>query len=149
MTRVKTKEIQAELIDAMRQWQAIEDASVESTGRIIKQTNNPLIRMVMEIIQSDSRKHRAVQELIASSLEEQPVSLTPDDLAEVWDGVEKHIALERQMVDQVHGALEEIRGRKMLVQEYLLNYLRVDEKKHDYLLAALETVKRGMYPYGA
>ena len=35
----------------------------------------------------------------------------------------------------------------MLVQEYLLNYLLVDEKKHDSLLAQLEAVKKGMYPY--
>ena len=35
----------------------------------------------------------------------------------------------------------------MLVQEYLLNYLKADEMKHDALLSLLEAVKKGMYPY--
>jgi hypothetical protein len=33
------------------------------------------------------------------------------------------------------------------IQEYLLNYLWDDEKKHEALLSILDKVKGGMYPY--
>jgi hypothetical protein len=148
-TKTTTKELQEHLVETMRHWQKIENASVASTGRVIEKTENPLIRLVMEIIQADSQMHHRVQELIASTLVREPVTLTPEEMTAVWEGIEKHIELEKQMVGYVEQTLAEIKGRKMLVQEYLLNYLRNDEKKHDSLLAALEGIKKGMYPYAS
>jgi hypothetical protein len=148
-TKTTTKDLQQNLVATMRRWQKIENASVASTGRVIEQTDNPLIRLVMEIIQADSQMHHRVQEFIAASLETKPISLTPEEMTAVWDGIEKHTELERQMVDYVEETIESIKGRKMLVQEYLLNYLRNDEKKHDALLSALEGIKKGMYPYAS
>ncbi|MBC8424033.1 hypothetical protein H8E07_07905 [bacterium] len=145
--KTTTKEIQKNLAATMRDWQRIEDASVSSTGQIIEKTDNELIRMVMEIIQADSKMHYRVQELIASSVETKAVSLTPDELSAVWGSIRKHIKMEKDMVKYVRETLEQLKGRKMLVQEYLLNYLKADEVKHDYLLATLEEVKKGMYPY--
>ena len=144
---MSTKEIQERLTSTMRTWQKIEDASVASTGRIIEQTGNPLIRLVMEIIQLDSQMHHRVQDFIAQVTERGGVALSPDDLAHVWDGVEKHIEIEKRMVGYVDEVLGDIKGKKMLIQEYLLNYLKRDEEKHDELLAALETFKKGLYPY--
>ena len=42
------KDIQEKLASNIRKWQAIEDASIASTGKIIEQTKNPLIRLVMK-----------------------------------------------------------------------------------------------------
>ena len=149
MTEKKTtKEIQEKLATTMRQWQKIEDTSVESTGRVIESTNNPLIKLVMEIIQSDSKMHYRVQEMIIKTLEEAPVSLTPDDMTEVWEGIEKHLTLEKQMVGMVEETLNDVKNRKMMIPEYLLNYLYTDEIKHNSLLSLLEGIKKGMYPYG-
>jgi hypothetical protein len=145
---MSTKELQDKLLETMKRWQRIEDASVASTGRIIEQTQNPIIRLVAEIIQHDSQTHHRVQQFIATTLEDGPVSLSPDDMVEVWDAIEKHIKLEREMVGQVEEALGALKGKKMLVQEYLLEYLRQDERKHDSLLEALQKIKQGMYPYG-
>jgi hypothetical protein len=145
---MSTKELQENLLQTMKRWQKIEDASVASTGRIIEQTQNPIIRLVAEIIQHDSQTHHRVQQFIASTLEGAPVSLSPDEMVEVWDSIEKHIKIEKQMVGQVEEALGALRGKKMLVQEYLLEYLREDERKHDNLLESLEKIKKGMYPYG-
>ena len=145
---MKGKEIQEQMVSNMKNWQKIEDASVESTGKIMEQTENPVIKLVMEIIQRDSKFHSRVQEFIAASLENQPVSLTPEEMGKVWDGIEKHIQIEKKMVGCVDEALAALKGRKMVVQEYLLNYLRQDEKKHDDLLDSLQKIKSGMYPYG-
>jgi hypothetical protein len=62
--------------------------------------------------------------------------------------IEKHIEIEKKTIDTAKTALEAIKDRKMVVQEYLLNYLLTDERKHDALLETLETIKKGMYPYG-
>ena len=142
-----TKEIQEKLVDTMHKWQKIEDAAVDSTGKIIESTDNPLIRLVMEIIQADSRLHRRVQEFIAATLTEKAVSLTPEEMGKVSEAIEKHNAIEKQMVGYVDDTLSALKGRKMLVQEYLLNYLWDDEKKHETLLSILDKVKEGMYPY--
>lgn len=142
-----TKEIQEKLVDTMHKWQKIEDAAVDSTGKIIESTDNPLIRLVMEIIQADSRLHRRVQEFIAATLTEKAVSLTPEEMGKVSEAIGKHNAIEKQMVGYVDETLNALKGRKMLVQEYLLNYLWDDEKKHETLLSILDKVKEGMYPY--
>lgn len=131
----------------MRRWQKIENSSVSSTGRIMEKTNNELVRLVMEIIQRDSQFHYRVQEFIADSLEKKPVALNPDELGDVWDLIEKHIQLEEKTVELAEEALQAIKGKKMLVVEYLLNYLLEDEKKHNLVLAHLAKIKDGMYPY--
>ena len=61
--------------------------------------------------------------------------------------LDHRLRLEDQMVDAVNSSVERIRGHKMLVEEYLLDFLVRDEKKHAALLRALDKVKRGMYPY--
>ena len=62
--------------------------------------------------------------------------------------VEKHIELEKQTVKFAAEAIDALKGKKMVVQEYLLNYLLTDEQKHNTVLEDLEKIKKGMYPYG-
>jgi hypothetical protein len=146
---MSTKELQEKLVEKMKTWQKIEDSAVASTSQIIKESENPLISMVMEIIKADSQMHHRVQEFIVGMYEKQAVALTPEEMGSVWDAIEKHIAIEKKMVAYVEEALESLKGKKMLVPEYLLTYLRADEQKHDDLLAGLEYIKRGMYPYSS
>ena len=145
---MKTKEIQEQIVDNMRRWQKIENASVSSTGQIIEKTSNPIVRMVMEIIQRDSQMHYRVQEWIADSFQK-AVSLTPEEIGEVWGMIEDHIALENKTQELAQEALEVTKKSKaMLIQTYLLEYLLEDEKKHSLLLERLEGIQKGMYPYG-
>jgi hypothetical protein len=95
---MSTKDVQSGLVSNMRKWQKIEDASVSSTGQMIEKTENPLLRLVMEIIQRDSQMHYRVQEFIADSIEHKAVSLTPDELVAVWGMIENHINLEKKTV---------------------------------------------------
>ena len=145
---MSTKEIQEKIVDNMRRWQKIENASVASTGKVIERTDNVIVRMVMEIIQRDSQMHYRIQELIADSLTTKTITLNPDELADVWDMIEKHIQLEKKTVELAEEALAALKGKKMVVQEYLLDYLLIDESKHNKVLETLETIKKGMYPYG-
>ena len=145
---MSTKEIQENIVSNMHRWQKIENASVASTGKVMEKTENPVVRLVMEIIQRDSQMHYRIQEMIADSLETKTITLTPEELASVWDLVEKHIELEKKTVQFAEEALSALKGKKMVVQEYLLDYLLIDENKHNKILANLETIKKGMYPYG-
>jgi gamma-glutamyl phosphate reductase len=121
---------------------------VASTGMVIDKTDNPIIRLVMEIIQRDSQMHYRIQDMIANSLEKGTVTLTPDELGNVWDMIEKHIKLEEKTVELANEDKKAIEGKKMVVQEYLIDYLLIDEQKHNKILETLETIKKGMYPYG-
>ncbi len=145
---MSTKEIQSKIIENMRQWQKIENAAVASTGKVIRETDNPVIRLIMEIIQRDSNMHYRIQQLIADSLESKTITLSPDELGSIWDLVEKHIDLEKDTMRLANDSLDALKGKKMVVQEYLLQYLKMDEEKHDKVLESLSTIKKGMYPYG-
>lgn len=144
---MSTKELQQEIVSNMRKWQKIENQSVASTGRIMESTQNPIVRLVMELIQRDSHFHYRVQDFIADSLETKTVTLTPDELGEVWEMVQNHIELEKKTVQMAEQALAALKGKKMLVQEYLLKYLLEDEQKHNNILNRLEDIKKGIYPY--
>ena len=141
-----TKEKQEQLVAKMRRWQKIEDAAVLQTARILDQSEHPLIRLVAEIIQRDSTMHHRVQQTIIDSLERESINLFVDDLKNVWDAIEKHIAIEKQTIQLAKESIAALEGTKHPVQQYLLAYLLDDEEKHDRLLANLELLKKGMYP---
>jgi len=143
-----TKELRDVIASDMKRWQKVEDTSIASTGRIIEKTDNPVVRLVMEIIQRDSQMHHRIQGWIADSLTGKTVALSPDELADVWDMIELHIEVEKKAIEFAREALASLKGKKMAVQEYLLNYLLADEEKHDKMLRELEGIKQGMYPYG-
>ncbi|MFC1596421.1 hypothetical protein ACFL5Q_00545 [Planctomycetota bacterium] len=145
----KKKEIQEDLVKNMRTWQGIENKSIASTGRVIEKTKNPIVRLVMEIIQRDSQMHYRVQEWVADSLEGKAVSLTPEEVGQAWGLIEEHIKIERKTMRLAQDSLAATKGSKgMLVQNYLLEYLLDDEKKHELLLERLLNIQKGMYPYG-
>jgi len=145
---MSTKEIQQQIVANMKKWQKIEDATVATTGMIIEKTDNPVVHLIMEIIQRDSQMHYRLQEWIADSLETKTVTLTYEELDKIWSLIERHIELEKKTVAMAQQSLEAIKDKKMVIQEYFLNYLAEDEKKHNNLLSHLEGIKKGMRATG-
>ncbi|MBN1588385.1 MAG: hypothetical protein JW888_02615 [Pirellulales bacterium] len=143
------KQVQQDLVANMQSWRKIENASIASTGRVMEKTENPIVRLVMEIIQRDSQMHYRVQGWIAESLQSKAVSLAPEELGDVWEMIEDHIRLEKKTQQLAKEALASIKGSKgMVVQAYLLEYLLEDEEKHNSMLERLGNIQKGMYPYG-
>ena len=141
------KELQKEISASMKDWQKVEGYSIASTAQITIKTRNPIIGLVMEIIQRDSQMHSSVQSWIAETLENKTVSLSPDELLKVGKMIEKHIALENKMIKSAEQVLESVKDKKtMLAQQYFLNYLLNDERKHSNLLSSLEILAKGMQP---
>ncbi len=145
---MSTKDKREQAVANLKRWQKVENASVVSTGRIMEKTDHPLLHMVAEIIQRDSQMHYHVQQLIIDSMEAKPFSLTPEDVASVWDLIEEHIRIEQKTIEFAEESLENLKGAKDLTpQIYLLRYLLRDEEKHNEILEALEKVKKDLYPY--
>ena len=140
------KELQKEVVANMEAWQKVENESIASTGEIMLKTDNPIIRLVMEIIQRDSQMHHWVQGWISDTLEYKTVSLSPDELAKVSDMISRHLQIERKMIENAEKLLAAVENKGMLAQRYFLNYLLDDEKKHSKLLDNLEILVKGMKP---
>ena len=71
-------------------WLKIESATRKRCSEVQKKTENPLIQMVAEIIRRDSKTHIQVLKLIRDSLTKQAISLTPEELGEIWDLLDGH-----------------------------------------------------------
>ena len=140
-----TKAKEQRLVEILGAWQQIESRSITQCGDVADRTRNPVIRLVMEIIRRDSAMHHRVQQFVIDSIEKEAVSVTVDDLETVWGAIEAHIAAERETERLIAAAQKALSGTKNVVQQYLLAYLAVDEKKHDELLEGLSLIKRGMY----
>jgi rubrerythrin len=140
----KAAENLEELLTTLKRWQEIETATVSQTSAIMEKTKNPLIRLVMEIIRQDSAMHKRVQQVIVDSLEKEAFTLTPEELADVWDMIEEHAKMEKETIDLAEKAMKNCR---LFVQRHLVGYLIEDERKHDRLLSQLEDFKRKIYPY--
>ncbi|MDX2435557.1 MAG: hypothetical protein QNL88_00775 [Acidobacteriota bacterium] len=139
--RLSGPERQKFTIDVLRQWQGIERDAIETTAQIMEKTDNLLIRQVMEIIRNDSVQHHRVQQFLIDSVTITPVTLSPDELAEVWGQIEAHDELERQTIELAKKLLEQTTEP---VQKLLLNYLLTDEEKHDGILGELDDLKSYM-----
>ncbi|MCP5109951.1 MAG: hypothetical protein GY953_03855 [bacterium] len=145
MSEKKTKAEELEdLKVVLRDWQEIEDGSVEHTTAILEKSQNPLIRLVMEIIRQDSVMHKRVQQAILDSLEKESFTLQPEELADIWDLIEEHDEAEEKAIQMAEAAR---RSCPLVVQRQLLEYLIEDERKHERLMGHLEDFKRSLYPY--
>lgn len=142
---MRTREKQESLASILKEWQHIETRGMAQSAAIMEKTRNPVIRMVMEIIQHDSALHHQVQQFIIDSLENRAVSLSVEDLEHVWTAIESHIEAERKTVALVDAARKALSGTRNVVPQFLLSYLANDEQKHDGLLEDLALIKRGMY----
>ena len=139
------KERTERLIKTMREWQGIERNAIDATTRIMEKTDNLLIRQFMEIIRNDSVQHHRVQQFIIDSLTKEPVHLTHEELAEIWDQIEAHDKVERKTIEMAKKCKQEC---PFFVQRSLLNYLIADEEKHDLILKELEDFKKSMTRLG-
>ena len=136
---MSTRELQQQLITNLREWQKLENAQITLTGSVLEETSNPVVAVVMEIIQRDSQMHHRVQQLIIDSLESEVVGMEAADVALIKDQLHVHLEMEKETVRLALENLEALAGKDLIVQEFLMEFLRRDEEKHRDLLTALDT----------
>lgn len=127
----------------IRKWQDIEDQTIASCDRILSATDNVLVRTITDVIKADSEKHKEVLAVISQALEG-TISLTPDELGEMSELLDKHLDLE---MDTVALASEQLEMSRNFVVDHLVSYLLEDEKKHFLLMRQLNDFKKKLYPY--
>ena len=134
----KAQERTDEAVGLLREWQGLEREAIETTAEIMEQTDNLLIRQIMEIIRNDSVQHHRVQQFIIDVMTKEAVIFSPGDMAEVWARLEEHDALERKTIEMA----KELKAKTTdKVAALLLDYLIRDEQKHDTLLNELDALK--------
>jgi mRNA deadenylase 3'-5' endonuclease subunit Ccr4 len=129
------------MVKVLRTWQGIERQAISDMAEIIEETQNPLIRLVMEIIRHDSLMHHRVQQFLVESVTQKEVAITREDVAQIWEKIEAHDAVEKRTIELAQELREEAWSP---VHKQLLDYLFTDESKHDSLLEGLEEIKKGM-----
>lgn len=130
-----------EMVSTLQEWQAIERQSMSDTAEIMEKTNNPLIRILMEIIRHDSLMHHRVQQFLIDTLTVADVTVTREDVANIWEMIEAHDATERKTIELA----KQLKKKAWTpVHKQLLDYLISDETKHDHLLVQLGEIKSGM-----
>ncbi len=141
------KEAQEVVVENMKKWQKIENGAIAICSSVLEKTDHPILRFVMETIIRDSQNHYNLQGMIVSSMTEKPMTIQPEDVMAVWDEIEKHNAMEKETVKLAQESLAALKDSKHLAaQKYLLEYLLIDEAKHDKMLENLEMIKNGLYP---
>jgi hypothetical protein len=129
------------MVSALRRWQSIERTSMEQMSEVLEKTTNPFVRIIMEIIRHDSLMHHRVQQVIIDSLTRADIPLRYEELAAVWDEIERHDATEKEVV----GIAKVLRDEAWNpVHKQLLDYLANDEEKHDRLLEQLGEIKSAL-----
>ena len=123
----------------LKEWQKLEDETIKHADASMKKSKNKLVKMTMEMIKNDSQKHRIMQQLLIDSLTKEPFLLTPDDLASISDGLNKHLAAEAKTLELADKALQ---NSELFITRYILSYLIADEHKHHALLSKLNELKR-------
>ncbi|MBI5740447.1 MAG: hypothetical protein HZA16_06970 [Nitrospirae bacterium] len=135
----KSAESSAQFLNTIKEWQKLEDDTIEFSSAMMKKTKNPIIRMTMEMIINDSQKHKAMQQLLIDSITKEAVHLNPDELAMLSDELNKHMAAEAK---SLRLADEAMRNSETFITRYILSYLIADETKHHNMLSKLNDLKR-------
>jgi hypothetical protein len=130
-----------QMVDVLRQWQGLERQAMNDTAAIMERTKSPLIRVIMEIIRHDSLMHHRVQQFLIDSLTKEAVTVTREELVDVWEELEAHDRQEKKTIQMA----EELRRQAWNpVLKLLLDYLLREESKHDTLIAQLDEFKRDL-----
>ena len=141
MKKTKPVELSNKFLKNMRDWQKLEDETIRYSEAMLKKTKNPLIKMTMEMIKSDSQKHKVMQQMLIDSLTKEALCLSVDELAVLSEGLEKHMAAEAKSLELADAALK---NSELFVTRYVLSYLIADEQKHHSLLGKLNELKQAV-----
>jgi flagellar hook-length control protein FliK len=135
----KPAENSEEFLKLIREWQALEDATIKSANELISKTGNPLVKMTMEMIRHDSEKHKVMQQMMIDNITKEAVHLSHDELAPLSDLLLSHMETEAKSLALADTALQQ---SELFITRYILSYLIADEQKHHSLLGKLNELKR-------
>jgi hypothetical protein len=134
-----------ELAKLLKEWLSLEDETISIADDVKSKSNNPFIKVNMEMIKRDSEKHKAMLQYAIDATTKEAGHLAPDDLFPVAAAIEKHLQAEAKSMGLANTAMT--KNKDMFVG-YIISYLLADEVKHHEMLSRLEHMKGKVYPYG-
>ena len=141
------REQHEQIASTMTDWKVLEKRSAESMEKVKAKCANPLICLMMDIIENDARIHERLQELIVSSLQKQQITLSLDEVGEVIGLIREHTRIKGEMIQKTESMLVQLKDKSLRIQEFLLKTIIADEKKHKEMLEGVEKIRQGLYPY--
>jgi predicted polyphosphate/ATP-dependent NAD kinase len=144
---VLMKEQHEQIASTMTEWKSLENRSAESIEKVKAKCSNPLICLMMDIIENDAMVHEKLQELIIGSLQREPITLSLDEIGEVIGLIREHTSIKGEMIRKTESMLVQLKDKSLRIQEFLLKTIIADEKKHKEMLEGVEKIRQGLYPY--
>ena len=129
------------MVGVLREWQKLERHGMAATAEISEKTDSTLIRLIMDIIRHDSALHHRVQQYLIDSVTKESPTVTREDVALVWEGIEEHDKLEKTTIELAQRLKQDAWSP---VHKLLLEYLLRSESLHDSLLEQLGEFKVDM-----
>jgi hypothetical protein len=137
--------IEEGVVKNFKQWQELENETRSLSEDLQKKSDNPFVKLVMEIIKRDSEKHKIMQQFVIDSFTKEAIHLAPQDLIPLADVLEKHIKAEAKSMGLANAC---IAGTKNFFASFVSSLLISDEVKHHEMLTMLDQIKGQVYPYG-
>jgi len=126
------------------------EAAAESIEKVKAQCGNPLVCLVMDIIENDAMVHERPSGIPSSTaLKGSSITLSLDEVGEVNELIREHAQIKTEIIQKAEQTLDEIKDKSLRIQEFLLKTLIADEKKHKEMLEGIEKIRVGLYPYWA
>jgi ribonucleotide reductase beta subunit family protein with ferritin-like domain len=132
---------QDKLVEFIKKQILIEKEIVNSLNKGLANVNNPPVKGVLKSISLDSVKHAELYASALVLLTRESQAIKQENLDEQKALVEKHIALESELIRKIEEIMPSIENKKAA---FLIDAILTDEKKHHELLKmVLEIIVRG------
>ena len=121
----------SKLIEFMKRQILAEKEIVDSVNKGTQNIKNPPVKAVLKGISLDSMKHAELYASAVTLLTTVSQAMTQDNLDEQSALVEKHIAIEADLIKKLEKELPTIENKKVA---FLLNSILMDERRHHAML---------------
>jgi len=145
LAKTATKKTEAKLVQLMKDWRKLEDQTIKYSEDLEKKSDNPFVKVIMEVIKLDSQKHKIMQQFVIDALTKEAVHLSPQELIPLAKVLDKHIEAEAKSMGMANACSTQSRNYFV---DFIVSALTDDEIKHHNMLKTLDHIKSAVYEYG-
>jgi len=129
------------LIEFLENQITVETKIVASLAEPLAKMKNPAVKGVLKGVSLDSIKHAELYDSAVTLLTSSSTALSQEHLDEQKKLVEKHIAIEAELIVKLEEMIPKIDNKKVV---FLLQSILADEKRHHEMLKmVLEIIVKG------
>lgn len=141
---LESLEKREQFLSDLYEWLSVESDTVMKCSEIQEETDNPFVQLVAEIIRGNAKTHIRILNLIHECLTRKAVSLTPDELGQIWELAQGYMELESKSIEMAEQAIS---SSRIFIIKQLLTYMLEDKTRNVKLVGHLEDFKKRLYPY--